>query len=68
MPSDVTLSMGTLQQGPWCLDTMGHLSSGTVGIYPCHNSGGNQVCISFYDNLLESRKCDNHDSNINYWL
>ncbi|XP_039285530.1 polypeptide N-acetylgalactosaminyltransferase 2 [Nilaparvata lugens] len=40
VPNDVTMSL--IQQGPWCLDTMGHLSSGTVGIYPCHNSGGNQ--------------------------
>lgn len=40
VPNDVTMSL--IQQGPWCMDTMGHLSSGTVGIYPCHNSGGNQ--------------------------
>ncbi|XP_013142417.1 PREDICTED: polypeptide N-acetylgalactosaminyltransferase 2-like [Papilio polytes] len=31
-----------IRQGPRCLDTMGHLVDGTLGMYPCHNSGGNQ--------------------------
>ncbi|XP_068150728.1 polypeptide N-acetylgalactosaminyltransferase 2 [Drosophila tropicalis] len=30
------------QDGTECLDTMGHLIDGTVGIFPCHNTGGNQ--------------------------
>ncbi|KAL1139494.1 hypothetical protein AAG570_006478, partial [Ranatra chinensis] len=42
VPSGMGVELGSLQQGPWCLDTMGHLSSGTVGLYPCHNTGGNQ--------------------------
>ncbi|EDW63960.1 polypeptide N-acetylgalactosaminyltransferase 2 [Drosophila novamexicana] len=25
-----------------CLDTMGHVIDGTVGLFPCHNTGGNQ--------------------------
>ncbi|XP_030383517.1 polypeptide N-acetylgalactosaminyltransferase 2 [Scaptodrosophila lebanonensis] len=25
-----------------CLDTMGHLVDGNVGLFPCHNTGGNQ--------------------------
>lgn len=33
---------GQLRQGPYCLDTLGHLMDGTVGIYQCHNTGGNQ--------------------------
>ncbi|XP_013180728.1 PREDICTED: polypeptide N-acetylgalactosaminyltransferase 2-like isoform X2 [Papilio xuthus] len=31
-----------IRQGPRCLDTMGHLVDGTLGMYPCHNTGGNQ--------------------------
>ena len=26
-----------------CLDTLGHLLDGSVGVHPCHNAGGNQV-------------------------
>lgn len=39
---------GSLKQGSACLDSMGHLLDGNVGLYPCHDTGGNQV-ISFYD-------------------
>lgn len=34
---------GALKQGNACLDSMGHLLDGNVGLYPCHDSGGNQV-------------------------
>ncbi|GBP31660.1 Polypeptide N-acetylgalactosaminyltransferase 2 [Eumeta japonica] len=40
-----------LRQGDRCMDTMGHLVDGTVGMYPCHNTGGNQEWI-FEDGLL----------------
>ena len=33
---------GSLRQGRLCLDTMGHLSDGTVSVFECHNTGGNQ--------------------------
>lgn len=32
------------QQGR-CIDTLGHLSHNNVGLYQCHASGGNQVCL-----------------------
>ncbi|XP_031340593.1 polypeptide N-acetylgalactosaminyltransferase 2-like [Photinus pyralis] len=35
-------SYGSLRQGIFCLDTMGHLIDGTVALYQCHNTGGNQ--------------------------
>lgn len=35
-------SIGSLRQGSYCLDTMGHLSDSTVGLYQCHDTGGNQ--------------------------
>ncbi|XP_028037325.1 polypeptide N-acetylgalactosaminyltransferase 2 [Bombyx mandarina] len=31
-----------IKQGIRCLDTMGHLVDGTIGMYPCHYTGGNQ--------------------------
>lgn len=36
---------GSLKQGSACLDSMGHLLDGNVGLYPCHDTGGNQVSI-----------------------
>lgn len=42
VPDFSSIASGVIQQGPWCLDTIGHLTGGTVGIYPCHNTGGNQ--------------------------
>lgn len=36
---------GSLKQGTACLDSMGHLLDGNVGLYPCHDTGGNQVSV-----------------------
>uniref|UniRef100_T1GDE0 Polypeptide N-acetylgalactosaminyltransferase n=1 Tax=Megaselia scalaris TaxID=36166 RepID=T1GDE0_MEGSC len=40
-----TQQIGVLRQGQLCLDTMGHLIDGTVGLYQCHNTGGNQEWV-----------------------
>ncbi|XP_014673817.1 PREDICTED: polypeptide N-acetylgalactosaminyltransferase 2-like [Priapulus caudatus] len=42
VPDKQDLAFGSIQQGVMCLDTMGHLSGQTVGLYSCHFSGGNQ--------------------------
>nr|XP_018901393.1 PREDICTED: polypeptide N-acetylgalactosaminyltransferase 2-like [Bemisia tabaci] len=42
VPDFSSIASGVIQQGVWCLDTIGHLTGGTVGVYPCHNTGGNQ--------------------------
>ncbi|XP_055386271.1 polypeptide N-acetylgalactosaminyltransferase 2 [Condylostylus longicornis] len=34
--------VGQLRQGHFCLDTLGNDVDETVGIYQCHNNGGNQ--------------------------
>ncbi|XP_023337901.1 polypeptide N-acetylgalactosaminyltransferase 2 isoform X2 [Eurytemora carolleeae] len=34
--------VGVLRQDSQCLDTLGHLLDGSVGVHPCHNAGGNQ--------------------------
>jgi len=32
-----------LRQDSFCMDTLGHTFAGSVGMYACHSSGGNQV-------------------------
>ena len=43
IPEEDADERGTLQQGGMCLDTLGHLTGGAVGLYPCHGTGGNQA-------------------------
>ena len=45
-PSDA--KSGEVKQGNLCLDTLGHQAGGTVGLFQCHHSGGNQVSIHSY--------------------
>nr|XP_024218259.1 polypeptide N-acetylgalactosaminyltransferase 2 [Halyomorpha halys] len=33
---------GNIRQGPLCLDTMGRGAGALPGLYPCHDTGGNQ--------------------------
>ncbi|KAI7815550.1 polypeptide N-acetylgalactosaminyltransferase [Rhyzopertha dominica] len=42
IPHATTAHIGELRQGMFCLDTLGHLIDGTVGLYQCHHTGGNQ--------------------------
>jgi len=42
IPDSRDATYGSIRQGGLCLDTLGHLVEGTVGVYSCHNSGGNQ--------------------------
>lgn len=35
---------GSIRQGPYCIDTLGHLVDGTVGLYQCHETGIKNVC------------------------
>ena len=43
LPNSKDVSLGSLRQGSMCLDTLGHMVDGHVGIYSCHGTGGNQV-------------------------
>ena len=37
-------AFGEIKQGGDCVDTLGHNSvGGTVGLFKCHDAGGNQV-------------------------
>lgn len=42
VPDAEDISFGSIRQGNLCLDTLGHLSDGLVGLYTCHGAGGNQ--------------------------
>jgi len=42
IPDSQDATYGSIRQGGSCLDTLGHLVDGTVGLYSCHGSGGNQ--------------------------
>ncbi|CAB0043726.1 unnamed protein product [Trichogramma brassicae] len=43
----------SLKQGTACLDSMGHLLDGSVGLYPCHDTGGNQEWSLTKDGLIK---------------
>ncbi|KAG7306296.1 hypothetical protein JYU34_008896 [Plutella xylostella] len=70
-----------LRQGQHCLDTMGHVVDGTLGMYPCHNMGGNQewryeggqithhsLCISLSEDFSTAilASCDVNDD-LQHW-
>lgn len=49
---------GAIRQGSLCLDTLGHVLEGTVGLYACHGAGGNQVILNlFFDSVYLGRSC-----------
>ncbi|KAL7987581.1 hypothetical protein Chor_006500, partial [Crotalus horridus] len=47
VPDHQDIAFGALQQGTNCLDTLGHFADGVVGVYECHNAGGNQASIKW---------------------
>nr|CAB3248244.1 polypeptide N-acetylgalactosaminyltransferase 2 [Phallusia mammillata] len=43
VPSSDLVAFGSIKQnGGSCMDTLGHIHDGTVGVYECHEAGGNQ--------------------------
>lgn len=57
IPSKQDITYGSLQQNDHnCMDTMGNMAGGTIGLYFCHNTGGNQV-ITSHDTLAFVRSC-----------
>ncbi|KAA0195750.1 hypothetical protein HAZT_HAZT006355, partial [Hyalella azteca] len=49
-------TVGSFKQGLKCLDTLGHHSEGTVGIFTCHGNGGNQEWTVTLDGLVKHRE------------
>lgn len=46
VPQKSDTAFGALQQGQKCLDTMGMQQGSPLRMYPCHNTGGNQVRVT----------------------
>lgn len=42
VPSSQAIAFGSIQQDDQCVDTLGHFADGHLGMYLCHNAGGNQ--------------------------
>ncbi|XP_055340751.1 polypeptide N-acetylgalactosaminyltransferase 2-like [Paramacrobiotus metropolitanus] len=53
IPASSDFTIGVIQQGRMCVDSMGHTIGGSVGIYPCHAAGGNQDWVLTKEKLLK---------------
>ncbi|XP_067009455.2 polypeptide N-acetylgalactosaminyltransferase 2 [Anabrus simplex] len=53
LPGVTPSSTTSIQQGNMCIDTLGHLLDGGVGLYMCHNTGGNQEWTLTHDGLVK---------------
>ncbi|KAI0208904.1 Polypeptide N-acetylgalactosaminyltransferase 2 [Lamellibrachia satsuma] len=42
VPNKVASKLGSIHQNDLCIDTLGHFGDSTIGVFTCHNSGGNQ--------------------------
>lgn len=55
VPDQDDVAFGELRQGDLCVDTMGHLSGGSVRTNKCHGSGGNQEWSLTRNNKVKHR-------------
>nr|XP_053643687.1 polypeptide N-acetylgalactosaminyltransferase 2-like [Cherax quadricarinatus] len=46
-------TFGVFKQGLKCMDTLGHRAEGTIGLYACHGTGGNQEWSVTRDKLIK---------------
>ncbi|GFR81520.1 polypeptide N-acetylgalactosaminyltransferase [Elysia marginata] len=56
VPNSQDVAFGSIKQGKQCMDTMGHFADGNLGLFPCHNAGGNQP---------NSRQCEQSPTHVN---
>lgn len=42
VPDREDVAYGSIKQDTMCVDTMGNFADGVLGVFPCHNAGGNQ--------------------------
>jgi polypeptide N-acetylgalactosaminyltransferase len=62
VPDDSVLEFGEVKQGPLCLDTLGHMSGGDVGLYHCHGEAGNQAwSLSKLRNIKDTKSIRHQD-------
>ncbi|XP_013381747.2 polypeptide N-acetylgalactosaminyltransferase 2 [Lingula anatina] len=45
VPDKSDVQFGSIKQGDQCMDTLGHRSGESVGVYACHGAGGNQEWV-----------------------
>ncbi|ELU10645.1 hypothetical protein CAPTEDRAFT_228331 [Capitella teleta] len=45
VPSEQDVQFGYIQQGSMCVDTLSNALGGKVGMFQCHNTGGNQEWV-----------------------
>ena len=45
VPDREDIAFGSIRQEAMCIDTMGNFADGVLGVFPCHNAGGNQVSL-----------------------
>ncbi|KAB7505824.1 Polypeptide N-acetylgalactosaminyltransferase 2 [Armadillidium nasatum] len=53
IPDGGHATYGVFKQGQKCMDTLGHNAEGTVGLYACHGTGGNQEWALTHDDLIK---------------
>lgn len=53
VPDKQDVAFGSIQQGAMCMDTLGHVHQGILGLYECHNSGGNQEFSFTKDKMIK---------------
>lgn len=69
-------TVNEIRQGSFCIDTLGHLIDGNVGLYQCHHTGGNQdwgltnnglikhheFCLTMLSQTVTMKACDGSDA------
>ncbi|KAF8784298.1 polypeptide N-acetylgalactosaminyltransferase 2-like [Argiope bruennichi] len=53
VPNQIDSPRGSISQSMLCVDTLGHLTGETVGLYTCHGGGGNQEWTFTKDHLIQ---------------
>ncbi|XP_069980081.1 polypeptide N-acetylgalactosaminyltransferase 2 isoform X3 [Penaeus vannamei] len=53
VPNAGHATFGVFKQGLKCMDTLGHRAEGTIGLYACHGTGGNQEWAMTRDMLIK---------------
>jgi polypeptide N-acetylgalactosaminyltransferase len=53
VPNAQDVAFGSIRQGNLCMDTLGHISDQSIGVYDCHDTGGNQEWAMTKDKVIK---------------
>jgi len=53
VPHATDVAFGSIRQGGLCMDTLGHAHDGGVGVFDCHDTGGNQEWAMTKDQTIK---------------